>query len=129
MLRGTDAATCGVVVALFGLGTGRVRLALGIAGLLLLGNAGLSLYHVGVEQGWFALPGGCIAGRTATTIEELRAQLAVAPPTCDQVSVSWLGLSLAGWNGLFALALGVIAITAAAWGSPLVKPSGEAAAR
>lgn len=100
-------------VVLLGFVTRRIRLALAVAALLLLGNAGLSLYHVGVEQGWFALPGGCVAGSTATTVEELRAQLSVAPPTCDQVSAAWLGLSLAAWNGIAALLLGLVAVLAA----------------
>ena len=42
----------------------RSRALLGIATLVLLGAAGLAAYHVGIEQGWWALPGGCIAGVT-----------------------------------------------------------------
>jgi disulfide bond formation protein DsbB len=37
----------------------RPRALLGIATLVLLGGAGLAAYHVGIEQGWWALPGGC----------------------------------------------------------------------
>ena len=92
---------------------GRPRLGLVLAGLLLLGNAGLSGYHVAVEQGWTALPASCVAGGTARTIEELRAELANAAPTCDQVSVTFLGISLAAWNLLFAAAMGVFSLLAA----------------
>jgi disulfide bond formation protein DsbB len=92
---------------------GRPRLGLVLSGLLLLGNGGLSAYHVAVEQGWTALPASCVAGGTARTIEELRAELANAAPTCDQVSVTFLGISLAAWNLLFAAALGVFSLLAA----------------
>ena len=78
----------------------------------LAGNALLAGYHVGVEQGWFALPEGCQAVGEATTVDELRAMLAAAPPRCDQVAWSFLGLSMAGWNGLLALALALFAAAA-----------------
>ncbi len=92
---------------------GRPRIGLLVAGLLLLGNAGLSTYHVAVEQGWMALPASCVAGGTARTLEELRAELARAAPTCDQVSVSFLNISLAAWNLAFAALLGLLSLVAA----------------
>ena len=36
-----------------------------LAALLLLDGAGIGAYHVGVEQGWWALPAGCAAGTEA----------------------------------------------------------------
>lgn len=90
-----------LVVAALGLWLRRPRLALAMAILPLAAGVGLSVYHVGVEEGWFVLPGGCVAGAAATTIEDLRAQLAAARPTCDQVPLTVLGLSLAGWNGVY----------------------------
>jgi disulfide bond formation protein DsbB len=82
---------------------------LGIALVLLLGNAGLAGYHFGVEQGWWALPAGCAAGAGATTVEELRAMLATAAPACDQVAFTLAGLSLAAWNGVLCLGLAAFA--------------------
>jgi disulfide bond formation protein DsbB len=102
-----------ILAAVGGLWLGRPRPALALAALALLGNAGLSFYHVGVEEGWFALPGGCIAGTGAQTVEQLRAQLMAAAPTCDQVKVIWMGLSLAAWNGITALGLGLAALAGA----------------
>jgi disulfide bond formation protein DsbB len=87
------------------------RWMLGAIALVLLGGAGLAAYHVGVEQGWIALPAGCAAGQGASSVEELRQMLAEAPPACDQVAFTFLGLSLAGWNLLGSL---VMAGTAAA---------------
>ncbi len=97
-------------VALIGLGlVGRrwqPRPLLALAVLTLLVGVGLAGYHVGIELGWWALPESCIAdGSSARTIEELKQLLAKAPPTCDQVGFSLLGLSLAGWNLIASLAL------------------------
>lgn len=101
-----------LVAAGLGLVLGRPRPALALAALVLAGNALLSLYHVGVEAGWLALPGTCAAGGEAATIEELRAQLEAARPTCDRVALRVLGLSLAGWNGLASAALAALALLA-----------------
>jgi disulfide bond formation protein DsbB len=91
----------------------RPRPMLGLIALVLLTGAGIAAYHVGVEQGWVALPAGCAAGQGATSVEELRQMLAEAPPACDQVSFTLLGLSLAGWNLLGSLVMAAIAIWAA----------------
>ncbi len=81
------------------------KLALILSVPLMLGSAGLGGYHVGVEQGWIALPGGCSSGGEAKTVEELKALLAEATPSCDQAAFSFLGLSLAGWNVVLSLLL------------------------
>jgi disulfide bond formation protein DsbB len=81
------------------------RAMLGLATLVLLTGAGLAAYHVGIEQGWWALPEGCIAGTRAESVEDLRRMLAEAPPACDQVRFASLGLTLAGWNLVVSLAL------------------------
>ncbi|MGI9436643.1 MAG: disulfide bond formation protein B, partial [Geminicoccaceae bacterium] len=88
----------------------RPRFVLALAVPLLLISAGLAGYHVAVEQGWIALPAGCAAGGNATSVEELKALLAEAPPSCDQVGFSLLGLSLAGWNLLVSLILAGFAL-------------------
>ena len=89
----------------------RVMLALAVPALLV--GAGLGAYHVGVEQGWWALPAGCAAGEGAQSVEDLKRLLAEAPPACDQVSFTFLGLSLAGWNVITSLALAAYATAAA----------------
>jgi disulfide bond formation protein DsbB len=89
------------------------RAALGIAIAVLLGGAGLAAYHVGVEQGWWALPGSCVAGGGAESVEDLRRLLAEAPPACDQVSFTLAGLSLAGWNLVTSLGLAAFALVSA----------------
>ena len=103
-------------VALIGLGLigwrWQPRPLLALSALVLLVGAGLAGYHIAVEQGWLALPESCVAGGSAQTLEQLKQMLAEAPPACDQVRFTVLGLTLAGWNLLASLALA--ASTAAA---------------
>lgn len=101
-----------IAVAVAGVVSRFVRLALVAMVALFLVDAALAFYHVGVEEGLFALPAGCVSTGTATTVEELRAQLLTAAPACDQVSVSFLGLSLSAWNGLTALVLAIVSALA-----------------
>lgn len=103
-----------LITGVAGLGFGRPRPALVVGALLLAGNAALSAYHVGVEAGWFALPSTCAAGGSAGSIEELRAQLLAARPTCDRVALRVFGLSLGAWNGIAAAAVAALAAAAAA---------------
>jgi disulfide bond formation protein DsbB len=91
----------------------RPRVLLALAVPALLAGAGLGAYHMGVEQGWWALPAGCAAGADAQSVEDLKRLLAEAPPACDQVSFTLLGLSLAGWNVVTSLALAAYAAAAA----------------
>jgi disulfide bond formation protein DsbB len=104
-------------VALIGLGLigwrWQPRPLLALSALVLLGGAGLAGYHIGVEQGWVALPESCVAGGSAQTVEQLKQMLATAPPACDQVRFSLFGLTLAGWNLLASFALAAYAAAAA----------------
>ena len=104
-------------VALVGLGLvgwrWQPRSLLALLGLVLLIGAGLAGYHIAVEQAWVALPESCSAGGRAQNIEELKRMLATAPPACDQVRFTVLGLSLAAWNFLASLALAAYAAAAA----------------
>lgn len=109
------------LVAGGGVALGWPRTGLALAAAALLGDAGLALFHVGVEQGIFALPESCVAGENATTIEELKAQLAVAAPRCDQVGGAFLGLSLPAWNALYAGGLAVASGVAALRGRSALR--------
>lgn len=70
----------------------------------------LAIYHVGVEQHWFAGPSACTASATgALTLEDMKRQiLGAAPVLCDRVQWSLFGVSLAGWNLLASLAMAAI---------------------
>lgn len=80
----------------------------------LLVGAATALYHVGVEQQWWQGSGGCVGGGFAgLSGADLEAAILNAPVTrCDEVAFSLFGVSMAGYNGLFALALALFAF----WG-------------
>lgn len=75
-----------------------------------LANAGVAGFHVGVEQGWWpGLPscGGQILPESAT-LEELRAALTQQEIVrCDKPAFELFGISMAGYNFLLSLALGL----------------------
>ena len=79
--------------------------------LILLFNSGIATYHVGVEQHWWIGPEGCTGpGGTPQTLDALRAQIAATPVIrCDDIAFSLFGISMAGYNVLFSLALAIYA--------------------
>lgn len=80
------------------------------AGLLMLAGAGLSGYHVGVEQGIFQPPSACSATSTPSTLNELKALLETSmAPRCDEIPWQLFGISLAGYNGISSFAMGIAA--------------------
>jgi disulfide bond formation protein DsbB len=107
----------GLLVALAA-SRGASRLVL-VAGLLLialfaLGNAGLGVYHSGVEWGFWQGPTECTGpignfGSAGSLLEQLDKVKVVR---CDEVQFRFLGLSLAGYNVLISLAMAAVA----AWG-------------
>jgi disulfide bond formation protein DsbB len=112
-------------VAAIALGLGGVLIGRGIAGLArtlvaagalaVLLSGGIGAYHFGVEQKWWPGPDSCTALPVAKTVEEMRAALSRAPVVrCDDVGWSFLGVSMAGYNVLFAGALGALVLLAAA---------------
>lgn len=104
-------------VALFALVSERAQLRwLGVASLaglagLYLWATGLSIYHAGVEWGWFLGPNDCGGGSsTAGSARDLLKQLeTVRVVSCTQAAWRLFGLSLAGWNGLISLGLAGVA--------------------
>ncbi|MDX1581017.1 MAG: disulfide bond formation protein B [Alphaproteobacteria bacterium] len=74
-------------------------------------GAAIAGYHVGVEQGWWQGPQACGAsselGRTAEEfLETIKGKDIVR---CDEVPWSFLGISMAGYNFIFSVLLGLIA--------------------
>ena len=88
----------------------------GLCGLALLTGGGVAVFHVGVEQHWWAGTAAC-EGQVSITqgsIEDLRAQLLGAPVArCDQIPWSLFGISMAGYNVLISFGLGVFSLIAA----------------
>lgn len=87
---------------------------LALAGLSILVSGGIAVFHVGVEEKWWQGLASCSGAPTPNSIEALRAQLMAAPVVrCDEVAFRFLGISMAGWNVLWSLGLGVFALVAA----------------
>jgi disulfide bond formation protein DsbB len=86
-------------------------------GLAMLGNAGIALYHTGVERDWWQGPTSCSGGGgdigAMDMADLLNPEVGSAIVMCDEVAWEMLGLSMASWNGLASLALAVIWIAAA----------------
>ncbi len=84
--------------------------------LLLLAETGIAIYHVGVEQGIVEGTSACGAAGAgdAQSLEDLRAAIMNSPlVSCNDVSFALFGISMAGYNALFAL--GLLAVNIGAW--------------
>jgi disulfide bond formation protein DsbB len=82
-----------------------------VIALAMLFNAGLGVYHAGVEWKWWAGPTAC--GGTLGNLGSAGDLLSRVETTrvirCDEAAWRFLGLSLAGYNVLISLALVAIA--------------------
>src|SRR5678815_279518 len=109
---------------LLGLSVGSSRkvlmLALFAIAAAMLWNAGLGVYHSGVEWHWWPGPQDCSGAvpnfNSGNLIDQINRTRVVR---CDEAAWRFLGLSLAGYNVLISLTLAVIALwgVAAAWKS------------
>ncbi|MEW6451833.1 disulfide bond formation protein B [Leptospira sp. severe_002] len=90
-------------------------LALFAIGAAMLWNAGLGVYHSGVEWHFWQGPQDCSGtGSSLTAGGSLLDQMQTTRVVrCDEAAWRFLGLSLAGYNVLISLALAVVAISAA----------------
>lgn len=89
---------------------------LGLISLSFLGNAALALFHTGVERHWWtSFSEGCTVPPMEGNITDVLAQIATNPVgRCDEIP--WtdpvIGLSMANYNVLFCLVLGMLALYA-----------------
>jgi len=85
-----------------------------LAALGFASTAAIGMFHVGVEQGWWDGLDGCVADTSQTqTLAELKAQILSAPLIkCDEIAWELFGISMAGYNALFASALAIFMILA-----------------
>lgn len=79
---------------------------------LFLAECALAAYHAGVEWKWWPGPTSCTgAGVHALSVSDMSGLLSGKPEhiiQCDVAAWRWLGLSMAGWNAVAALALTLI---------------------
>ena len=93
---------------------------MGFNALAFFANAGIAFYHTGVEQKWWrSFLEGCSVPDLSGNIEEVVRRLQAAPPVrCDEIA--WadplFGLSMANWNVIACILLGLIAVKALWYG-------------
>ncbi|MHA1538817.1 MAG: disulfide bond formation protein B [Alphaproteobacteria bacterium] len=88
---------------------------LALAGLSLLAGAGIAVFHVGVEQGWWPGLTSCAGPGAGASLAETLNQAKAGPAArCDEVPWSLFGISMAGYNALISMAAGLLALWAAA---------------
>ena len=92
------------------------RAGIAIAALAILGEAGIALFHTGVEQHWWKGLATC-SGTISTagqSLSDLENQLMATPIIpCDRPAWTMFGISMAGYNFAYALALGLFGLLAA----------------
>jgi len=102
-------------------GMPRRLLALGLVviALIMLFNAGLALYHAGIEWKWWPGPQECSGPLDDLTAGgDLLSQISkISLVRCDDAAWRFLGLSLAGYDVLISLALSAVA----AWGAAAAR--------
>ena len=76
-----------------------------LCGVVFLASAGLAVYHVGVEQHWWAsaVCGGTPGGSTFEQMQ--KALMKGEPKACDVVDWQLFGISMAGYNIVYSVLL------------------------
>lgn len=93
------------------------RILLVAGALAALTTAGIGVFHLGVENGWWDYISSCtqgsLAGESASSLLP-GSGAAVAPPIrCDAIAWSFMGLSMASWNAIASTGLAGIWLFAA----------------
>lgn len=92
--------------------TGALNLAL--CGVAFFVNTGIAVYHVGVEQKWWSSAACSVPDFTNLSFDEIQARIYSAPSvSCDAIAWELFGISMAGYNVLLCLTLGIYAMLAA----------------
>lgn len=102
-------AVAGVVAFLMMLlpsSSGLRRLAVLLCLVAFAGNAVLGVYHVGVEQHWWASPACTGVAMDNVSVLDLQAALIrPAQPACDDIQWSLFGVTFAGFNLIYSVIL------------------------
>ena len=103
-----------IMFAAIGLMRKDKRLFLSLAGISALTTAGIGLYHVGVEQKWWAGLAGCSGQiETGLDLSDLTDTLLAMPVIkCDEIAWQLFGLSMAGWNMVISAGIALLALLA-----------------
>ncbi len=104
-----------VLIGIVALATGW-RWLLWLGALAALTTAGIGVFHVGVEQGWWEGLATCTAGSITgiSTADLLNPAADVAQPVrCDAIAWEMFGISMAGWNVIVSVLLAGLWLVAA----------------
>lgn len=89
-----------------------------LGALAVLASAGVAVFHVGVEQEWWAGLAACTvdALEGVSGADLLNMDVTVGKPVrCDAIPWQMLGVSMAGWNAIVSAGLAVI------WGMAVLR--------
>ncbi|NWG52907.1 MAG: disulfide bond formation protein B [Hydrogenophilaceae bacterium] len=89
-----------------------------LLGVAFLIGAIVAMYHVAVEQKWIVAQCDLFGPREIPAFD---AQATFDIPACDEVQWAFLGVSMAGWNGLISAALAAASFLVAAAPRPVIE--------
>lgn len=76
-------------------------------------NSGIAVYHVGVEQKWWASAACSVPDMASLSFEELQERIYNAPSvSCDAIAWKLFGISMAGYNVILCAMLGIYGLLA-----------------
>ena len=94
-----------------------------LSGLTFLTNAGIALYHSGVERKWWAGLEGCSTPDMSGSIEELMKRIQETAVTrCDEIAWQMFGLSMANYNVILCLGGAIVCATYLIKRRPSIRP-------
>lgn len=105
----------------------RARQVMALAGLVLVVNAGIAVFHSGVELHWWEGTDGCGVNPLvfADDLAAMRNALLNAPTVrCDEINFTFLGMTIANWNIPWSLGMAFFAFASAlfpAWKDKVFK--------
>jgi disulfide bond formation protein DsbB len=98
-----------LAIAAARLGPVRGRVLVWLAVLAIAVSGAIGFYQAGVEAGLLEGLTQCTAASSGLSADALLKQIMDAPMVrCDQVQWSWLGISMAGWNGIVSIGAALV---------------------
>ncbi|WP_245263445.1 disulfide bond formation protein B [Azorhizobium doebereinerae] len=89
------------------------RLGLWLLAALMAVDAGIAIYHAGVEWRFWEGPTACTGTAPPMVSDIMSALKSTRVPRCDEAAWRLFGVSMAGWNALLALGLAGVAVLGA----------------
>ncbi len=84
---------------------------IGGSGIVFLINSGIAFFHSGVERKWWQGLTGCSTPDMSGSIEDIMKRIQETAVTrCDEIPWSLFGLSMANYNVVFCLFLGLLCL-------------------